>query len=192
MTPCDSKTLEVACSAFNTLILGFELHGSQWPFPRRLIGWFRGNLILSSILTNGHKMKYLTLSLLLVVLSASLCRAEMQFPLYESLSPEVQKAYGYVVQKSPGNNPGLSIIIPPAAAKYCDSARLYIRDGSKHILVETNMGLNRMKDGGLGINVNLFEQLHGSAELIIYTRETPGGPFMGDFGGFTFAISNGP
>jgi hypothetical protein len=114
----------------------------------------------------------------------------MQFPLFESLSPEVQKAWGYVVQKSPGNNPELSILIPPAAAKFCRGGRLYIRDGNKHILAETTMGLNRTKDGGLGIQVSLFAQLRGSAELIIYTSEIPGAPFMGDFGGFTFVISN--
>jgi hypothetical protein len=139
-----------------------------------------------------REMKSLFLGLLICLLTASPGRAEMQFPLYETLSPEVQKAYGYVVQKSPGNNPGLSIQIPKAAAKFCTGARLYVRDGNKRMLVETNMGLNRTKDGGLGINVNLFEQLHGSAELIIYTSELPDAPFMGDFGGFTFTISNGP
>jgi hypothetical protein len=137
-------------------------------------------------------MKHIVFGLILFLVCLFPLRAEMQFPIYENLPLTTQKAWNYTVQKSSGNNPGLSIHVPRSAAKYCTGARLYIRDGRKRVLAEINLGLNRVKDGGLDIKVDLFEQLRGTAELIVYTGEMPGAPAMLDFGGFTFTLSNTP
>jgi hypothetical protein len=116
----------------------------------------------------------------------------MQFPEFSSLPEAEQKKWGYTVQQSEGNNPGLYIHLSSEAAKLYHGARLYIKDNNNNLLSEVNMGLYPATDGGLGINLNLFERLNGKAELIIYTYEMPDTvPFKGGFGGFTFNLSKG-
>ena len=118
----------------------------------------------------------------------------MQFPDYESLSPEVKTAWGYTVQKFVGNNwhnAIFQLVIPPKAAKSCHGARLYLKNRQGKTLAEVNTGLSKAEDGSLSISIELFEGF-GSAELIIYTDRVPESPFLGDFGGFTFVIPTKP
>jgi hypothetical protein len=127
-------------------------------------------------------------ALLLFGLAQS-ARAEMQFPLYDSLSSQDKSACGYKVnQSSIGNTAYLAVEIPSRTAKYCGGARLYVYDENKRMILQSDVGLHPTKDGGLAISAELDKK--GIVELIIYSGEVPGvvaSKF--DFGGFTFRVA---
>jgi hypothetical protein len=137
------------------------------------------------------KMKTYLLSSVLIAMMSLTVFAEMQFPAFESLSEKDQKAWGYTIHRNYGNNPSISISIPAAAAKYCQAIRLYTKNKKGRLLTECNIAPLKNADGSLGITLNVFEDLEGYSELIVYTTEVPGAPRMGDFGGFTFLLSKG-
>jgi hypothetical protein len=115
-------------------------------------------------------------ALLLFGLAQS-ARAEMQFPLYDSLSSQDKSACGY-----------RAVEIPSRTAKYCGGARLYVYDENKRMILQSDVGLHPTKDGGLAISAELDKK--GIVELIIYSGEVPGvvaSKF--DFGGFTFRVA---
>jgi hypothetical protein len=114
--------------------------------------------------------------------------AEMQFPDFESLNPKNQHAWGYIVHRTKGTNPNLKITIPPAAAKLCKGVRLYTKTSTGRLLSECNISPTKNGNGSLQIALEVFEELNGYAEVVIYSEEMPGAPMKGDFGGFTFKL----
>jgi hypothetical protein len=112
--------------------------------------------------------------------------AEMQFPRYDSLSSDQQKAWGYIVHSVGGSHPQLSVQIPAKAAKFCRGARLYFWDKHHGLLAEINMDLQKAKDGSLSASVSFDQRLNVDAELIVYTEQVPDADWIPDFGGFSF------
>lgn len=131
------------------------------------------------------KSTLLVLCLLSVWLSAA--HAELRFPDFASLSPAQQQAWGYQLKIDKGS---LGLTISPAAAKAYEGARLFLRDEQKRIMAEIHMDMIRLPDGSLSLNMNLFENLRGSAELIIYSSRLEGAVAFPNFGGFTFHLSS--
>jgi hypothetical protein len=118
--------------------------------------------------------------------------ARPQFPKYNSLTAEQQKACGYTANVFVEQNYAtLSVLIPPKAAKYCHDARIYLRDKQKNLLSIIDAELIKGKDGSLSINVEL-RSAFADAELIIRTDEIPGTEYLGDFGGFSFELPTKP
>ncbi len=121
-------------------------------------------------------------------------QAETQCPDFESLSPDVQKKWGYKVHRVEGSNPSISVEISPSSAPYCKAARLCLKDKNKKLLAEINIAPWTTKDGTMKFTLNIFDDLDGYGELIIYTDRLPDPtiPLTGDgFGGFTFKLSKG-
>ena len=123
-----------------------------------------------------------------------IAKAEMQFPEYDSLSTEQQKAWGYKVDLFVGqnyHNGWIYVSIPPKAAKYCHGARILLRDKQKKLLSTIDAGLIQGKDGSLSIRIELMSAF-ADAELIVDTDEIPGAGYLGDFGGFSFSLTTQP
>ncbi len=127
---------------------------------------------------------------ILLVLMATCALGESWFPEFETFSPENQQMWGFNIQRVGGNNPSIFISVPPKTARYCTVAKTYIRNNKGQVIAEINASLTENKDGSKSITLNLFDTIEGSAELIVYMRQTPDAPAVANFGGFSFKLKN--
>jgi hypothetical protein len=126
------------------------------------------------------------LAVLTVFILAAPAIAEMEFPQHERQSKEFQSSWEYKITRTQGSNPSFSVTIPPKAAAKCSRARVCIRNTKNRLLAQFDVTPTRQSDGSIIFTMALFEDLDGSAELIVYTDLVQGAIPLRNFGGFTF------